>query len=105
MDGGDLIPSEAPPFFAYRFKTELGEVAHLPEGVERQQYGDLLDDYVAVKGYCNSYVIEDLCWDFGSASICGETIASGNTTARRKSETSCVVEEPVPSTPPTPPTH
>ena len=105
LDGGDLIPSEAPPFFAYRFKTELGEVAHLPEGVERQQYGDLLDGYVAVKGYCNSYVIEDLCWDFGSANICGETIASGSTTARRRSGTSCVEEEPVPSTPPTPPTH
>ena len=106
MDGGDdLIPSQAPPFFAYRFKTDLGKVAHLAEGVERQQYGDLLDEYVAVKGYCGKYVIEDLCWDFGHASICGETIASGNKTVRRRNEASCDENEPSTPTPPIPPTH
>ena len=77
LEGGDLVPSQAPPFFVYRFNR--GEkVAHLQEGNQRDQYGDLLDDYAAVQDYCSTYGIEKddptspdhLCWNLGHASIC-----------------------------------
>ena len=72
-------------FFVYRFTTDGEKIAHLPKGVDRQQYGDLLDEYVAVKGYCDKYVIDDLCWNLGHTSICQETTASGSTIVQRKS--------------------
>ena len=68
-DGSDLIPSQAPPFFVYRFTSDLEKVAHLPVGVQQEQYGDLLDDY-SVRSYCASYHIEDLSWNIGHPSIC-----------------------------------
>ena len=73
-------------FFVYRFTTDGEKIAHLPKGVERQQYGDLLDNYTVVKGYCGRYVIDNLCWNLGHTSICRETTLSGNTTVQRKSE-------------------
>ena len=77
-DGSDLVPSQAPPFFVYRFKSDLEKVAHLPVGVQKKQYGDLLDGY-SVRSYCGSYDIEglssgsgieDLSWNLGDPSIC-----------------------------------
>jgi hypothetical protein len=68
-DGGDIVPSQAPPFFVYRFKSDLEKVAHLPMGVQKEQYGDLLDDF-SVRSYCGSYDIGDLSWSLGHPSIC-----------------------------------
>ena len=78
LEGDDLVPSQAPPFFVYRFKSDLEKVAHLPVGVQREQYGDLLDDY-SVRSYCGTYDLEDLSngsgsydlsWNLGHPSIC-----------------------------------
>jgi hypothetical protein len=68
-DGSDLVPSQAPPFFVYRFTRDLEKVAHLPLGVKKEDYGDLLDDY-SVRSYCGSYDIEDLSWNLGDPSKC-----------------------------------
>ena len=69
-DGSDLVPLQAPPFFVYRFTSDLEKVAHLPVGVQKEQYGDLLDDF-SVRSYCGKYDIEDLIqMDLGHPNIC-----------------------------------
>lgn len=69
-DGSDIVPSQAPPFFVYRFTSDLEKVAHLPVGVQKEQYGDLLDDF-SVRSYCGKYDIEDLIqMDLGHPNIC-----------------------------------
>ena len=68
-DGSDLVPFPAPPFFVYRFTSDLEKVAHLQLGAQKEDYGDLLDDY-SVRSYCGSYDIEDLSWNLGDPSIC-----------------------------------
>jgi len=75
-DGSNLVPAQAPPFFVYRFTSDLEKVAHLPVGAQKEQYGNLLDDY-SVRSYCDSYDIvdlrsgiEDLSWNLGHSSTC-----------------------------------
>ena len=84
LDGSELVPELAPPFFVYRFTSNLGKVAHLQEGSQEKRYGDLLDDFT-IKDYCGRYNIDDQSWDFGHAGICGESSASANTTVHGRS--------------------
>ena len=53
-DGSDLVPMDTPPFLIYNFLEDMPSVAHLQEGVRREQYGDMLDDF-HVKSFCDSY--------------------------------------------------
>ena len=80
----DISPPKAPPFFVYRFTRKQDLIAHLPNSVKREQYGDLVNQKVL--NYCDRCTIDNQSWDFGHISICGESKGSGNTTLHQRSE-------------------
>ena len=66
-----LIPEQTPPFVIIKITNGLESktIVHLQEGVKKEAYGNILDQF-EVKNYCDSIYFKNRNWKLGSPSVC-----------------------------------
>ena len=75
-----MIPYEkAPPFVIIEFindpdcgknLTPLGKFVQLKKGVKKESYGDLLENYMEVKNFCDTIELDNRILELGDLEEC-----------------------------------
>ena len=76
LGGGNKV-SPVPPFMVFEVESGIREggedskeFVHLPKGVSKSQYGDMLNDYQFVLNYCDTLNFGDLSFPLGDRAEC-----------------------------------